>query len=161
MFFSCYTTKQTFLWAKQRSMKLTFSIQYGDYLPPSLNESRTCYFTHSLGTWWQQQYTCTLVCLTRQRASSTWNLLRIHSIMGVCALSNTAHIKKCNAEHNWKHQTFFLKTDAIWFAHYTMQGTSHFKFRIPHSFEANTVYDKDDNRIGTIYCFLFLLPQQH
>lgn len=28
LFFSCYTTKQTYLWAKQRNMELTFSIQY-------------------------------------------------------------------------------------------------------------------------------------
>lgn len=70
--------------------------------------------------------------------------------MGLYALSNTVHIKKCNAEHNWQHQTFFLKPDAMWFAHYTMPGTPHIKFRILQSFEANTVYHKDENRIGTV-----------
>lgn len=76
--------------------------------------------------------------------------------MGVYALSNTVYIKKkSNAEHNWKHQNFFLKTDAIWFAHHTKQGTLHFKFKISHSFEANTVYHKDVNRIGTV---LFPFP---
>lgn len=75
--------------------------------------------------------------------------------MGVYALSNTVYIKKCNAEHNWKDQNIFLKPDAIWFAHHTMQGTLYFKFKIPHSFEANTVYHEDDNRIGTV---LFPFP---
>lgn len=75
--------------------------------------------------------------------------------MGIYALSNTVYIKKCNAEHNWKHQTFFLKPDAIRFAHYKMQGMSHFKFKISHSFEVKTVYHKDDKGIGTV---LFPFP---
>lgn len=74
--------------------------------------------------------------------------------MGVYALSNTVYIKKCNAEHNWKYH-IFLKPDAIWFAHHTTQGTLHFKFKISHSFEVNTVYHENDNRLGTV---LFPFP---
>lgn len=75
--------------------------------------------------------------------------------MGVYALSNTVYIKKCNAEHNWKYQNIFLKPDTIRFAHHTMQSTLHFKFKISHNFEANTVYHEDGNRIGTL---LFPFP---
>lgn len=75
--------------------------------------------------------------------------------MEIYALSNTVYIKKCNAKHNWKHQTSFLKPDAIRFAYYTMQGMSHYKFKISHSFEVNTVYHEDENRIGTV---LFPFP---